>query len=447
MTATAAPPAPTHSEGFTRPPTGRPLPPVILVDGIAHGGKSSLAYRLSASQRVHRTFVFEIGERDADQYQRLGRYEIVVLDGTWTDFIDKLAWATKQPHPPGVPNVIIIDTISRIWEDLKDWASTRARSSRAAREKLANDPDAYIDVSSNYWNDAKERWARMLTLVNRFDGISILIARGDVVQAFEDGQPVYKATTWSIEAEKRTMFNVTANVSIRTAHQPKLMSTKNLDVDVPEGGIPLADTEAMDDLIFNILATTADPATVRAVGAAPGVPSVHAKSQIKAVYMSFDFNETDAVDATKALWKAEVGPGVGEVAVETVERLLTLAREQILNPTPPETTTPPADGEGAPDPAGDAQEAESGAATAPTGESEPPQTPEEAHEVLVTATGAPPAPPEDEPRFPNGRDPVAEAAAFVAAKGGDTDGPAADPESVGDFDYDADDDDEPEPGD
>ena len=116
------------------------------------------------------------------------------------------------------------------------------------------------------------------------------------------------------------------------------------------------------------------------------------------------------------------------------------------DPTPP-AETPPADGEGAPDPAGDSQEAESGAATAPTGESEPPQTPEEAHEVLVTATGAPPAPPEDEPRFPNGRDPVAEAAAFVAAKGGDTDGPAADPESVGDFDYDADDDDEPEPGD
>lgn len=427
MTATAAPP---HTEGFTRPPTGRPLPPVILVDGIAHGGKSTLAYRLSASKRVHRTFVFEIGERDADQYQRLGPYEIVVLDGTWTDFIDKLAWATKQPHPPGVPNVIIIDTISRIWEDLKDWASTRARSSRAAREKLANDPDAYIDVSSNYWNDAKERWAKMLTLVNRFDGISILIARGDVVQAFEDGQPVYKATTWSIEAEKRTLFNVTANVSIRRAHQPKLMSTKNLDVDVPEDGIPLADTEAMDDLIFNILATTADPASVRAVGAAPGVPSVHAKSQIKAVYLSFDFVEQDAVDATKALWKAEVGPGVGEVAVETVERLTALAREQILNPTPPaETPSEPADGEGTTDPAGHAQESDTPAET-----TEPGEDPGDVAMAIALGHDGPddsgPA-----PRFPRGKDPVAEAAAFVAARGGDPDGPAEDPETVDSFDY------------
>lgn len=389
--------------GFTRRPTGRPLPPVILVNGIAHGGKSTLSYRISASKKVHRTFVFEVGERDADQYAALGPYEIVELNGTWSDFITKLAWVIAQPHPDGVPNVIIIDTISRLWDDLKDWAAMRARNSVAAREKLRRDPDAYIDVSSNYWNDAKERWGKMLNLVNGFDGITILIARGDEVTAFENGQPVRGESVWSIDAEKRTVFNVTANVSIRKPHQPRLMSTKTLGVDIPSDGIPLAESDAMEDLIFNILNTTVvDTSAVRAVGAAPGVPSAQAKGEIKAVFLAHNFGEDDARDATLALWKAEVGSGVGEVAKETVERLVALADERLRNPAP----EPPAT-----DPAGTGQEADTGDETAPTGESEP-------------------------------VDPKAQAEAFVRSIGGDPDAPQAPLDDVDEYNYDDDPEDE-----
>ena len=252
--------------------------------------------------------MFEIGERDADAYSSLGPYEIVMLNGTWSDFITKLEWATEQPMISDLPNVIVIDTVTRLWSDLKDWASARARSTERARRILHDDPDAEIEVTANFWNDAKSRWGRMLNLLTGWAGISVLIARAQEVTLFENGQPVRGADpVWSIDAEKNLAFNVTANVSIRSPRRPMLMTAKLPGLSIPVGGLALSDDEPLADLIFGTLATTA-PEVTRPVGAAPGIPSIHAKADVLAVFTRHGFNETDAQAAAAAVWAEVVGP-------------------------------------------------------------------------------------------------------------------------------------------
>lgn len=401
MTTSARPSSP----GFTREPTGLPAWPLVLVDGGPGCAPLPTALRLSASPRIGRMFVFEVGEREADALAHLGPFEMMVLDGSWSDFIAKLEWATTQPMLDGLPNVVVI-TISRVWEDLKDWASRRARSSRRARELLAADPDADIEVTSNYWNDAKARWGHMIRLLQSFAGISVLVARGEEVTAFENGQPVRGETVWSIEAEKRTRHNVTANVSIRQPHAPRIVAGPEW-LAIPAEGLPCDEDDALESLVFKLLAAGAQ--VYEPVGAAPGIPVPQAKQTLVAVYTRAKFSKDDAESAAKALWLREMGdlPRDAEVARSDVQRLVALAAAEIAAPTPPAEAPPPApEAPPAATPADDPAEGDAGAV----------ETPDDADEQTGPAA-----------------DPVEAARAFAKAHGGD-------PDAGEGFAYDEDDD-------
>jgi len=227
--------------------------PLILVEGEEKAGKSVATYSLSRSPHVGRTFVFDLGEGTADEYAELGPYEVVEHAGTFTDLLDQLRAACAIPAVDGKPNVIIIDDASALWALLKDWASARARQSRAGKRTLAADPDAEVDVSMNLWNDAKDRWNQIVNLLRTWPGIGLVIAKGREVSKVAGGVPVAGQTEWSVDVQKTTPAAVSAWVRMRRPHTATLIGVRSLHVEVPNGGLLLPADNPLEHLIFELL--------------------------------------------------------------------------------------------------------------------------------------------------------------------------------------------------
>lgn len=249
-------PAPRRSgtpELRTRKPTGRIAYPFVLVEGEPKGGKSYAIAALSASPRVGRTFVFELGEVGLDEYAPLGPFEMVVHNGTFSDILGQVRAAMAVPQAEGKPNVIAIDSGTSLWTLLKDWTDSRARNSQKGRKTLQADPDAEIDPTMNLWNDAKERWRQVVDGLMAWDGIAVIVGRAGEVAKVENGQPVANQTEYRVEAEKTLVFDVTAQVRFQRGQAPRLVAVKSLFVDLPQGGIDLPREATLDHLVFEVL--------------------------------------------------------------------------------------------------------------------------------------------------------------------------------------------------
>lgn len=415
-----------------RTPTGKAAPPMILLDGPEKVGKSCTAYELSASPRVGDTFVFPILERSADEYRDLGPYQIVDTDGTWAGFTDQLVEATKMPMNPAKPNVIILDTGTALWAGLSKHVDQRSRNSAKNRKLLAEDPDADIDSAQNLWNDAKARWSHMLDILAGWGGISVIVARGDEVTAYKDGQMVRNGPlVYRAQIEKSTPFRTTANVRIATYRDVRLVGLTKLGVELPPGGLELPSEGALDHLVFDIMGVSADTqAIIPLVGARGGIgyPAGSTKVFLVQEFKNAGFDENDAKTHAAAVWDARYGTAkIDEVPNSVVEefRAAIAAKVESLRAAAqtaaPAPTAPPAA-----DPAPTGSQADDSPETADAGEPGEAQAPE---------------PPGKYP--PGAPDPVAAARAFVAAQGGNPDGPAADPETVREFDYSDDENDDP----
>lgn len=381
----------------TRRPTGKLATPIILVHGRAKSGVTSTALKLSASDNVGRTFVFELGGTVADQYQELGPYEIVELDGTWASFHSQLIGAVNEPRPEnGNRNVIIVDVIGAIWNDLGLWVEKRSRSSAAARERLAKDPNASIDTSG-YWTDAKGRWGAMIRLLQDWDGIVVLCAHGDDVAVYENGQPVPGAMSYKINAEKGTQSAAGYIVHTVAGAAPLLTAAALPTLDIGSG-IELDSDNPLDQLVTGIIDLTSDtPIEPRKpYGATVGVKwtASDAKSWVVALFTAGGYSEDDAKVAASEVWDT-IFPGkpiLFELTDADIDDIRTTVEIMVNTPPAPEPAAPAA-------------------------------------EPAVAAEPEPAA--EPAPEVPAGEaavDQVAVAQAFVAAHGGDPDGPSTDPE-------------------
>lgn len=358
----------------TRKPTGRVAWPLILVEGEDKAGKTFASLQLSASPRVGQTFVLDTGDGTVDEYARLGPYLVLEHDGTWTSMIEQVKAAAAVPSDPERPNVIVVDSGTHEWDLLKDWASARARRSKKNRELLAKDPDAEVDVTSNYWNDAKDRWADLLLALKLFPGIAIITATGREVSKFENGVPVANQTMWSIEAEKTTTSWVSAWVRMKRPHQATLIAVRSLDIEVPAEGIRLPEEGVLDHLVFDILGAGGFAAS-SAVQTQLGTSIPRAKAQVLAAVKGTGLSDDEAKAEAARLWSVYGLPsGQGEVADSALAYL--------LNDIKDGSTPPPADSD--PEPAADV-------------EPEPPQDPPEPPQPPAEAPEPPEPTPEPEP--------------------------------------------------
>lgn len=347
----------------TRPPTGIVPFPLLLVEGEDKAGKSFALAQLTASDRVGRSFLLDLGDGTLDEYARLGSYELLEHDGTWASIYGQVRAACLEPSDPDRPNVVGIDSGSQVWELLKMWADRRARSSNKNRAILAKDPDAEIDTTMNLWNDAKDRWALLVNTLKAFPGIGVLTASGRDVAVVENGAPT-REKVWSSDVEKTTKGRVSATVRLRLPHVARLVEVRSLTVDVPSDGILLPDTGALEHVVFEVLAAGVPFGQSTAVQPTVGIPVPAAKQRLLAAVKAAakSLTEDEAKAEAGRLWRAAGLPdGAGQ---EVAPAALARAMPEPMGP-PAATTPPPANPDteppqppAAPQPAGPGPDAE-----------------------------------------------------------------------------------------
>lgn len=218
----------------TREPTGKPPWPFLLLAGAEKAGKSWAAAQASASDKIGRTFWIEVGEGSADQYGSLGRYEIVLHDGSYRDIYRAIREAVAQkPETPGKPNLIVIDSLTVLWEMLKD-----EQQQEANRRK--NKTDAAITMDQ--WNKATKRWQDVIDALRAHTGPVIATARLEqVVTMSAEGKPTTDKE-WKVRAQKNLPFEVDAIVEMPLPRQAYLTGVRSVKLQIAAGGhMPLPD--------------------------------------------------------------------------------------------------------------------------------------------------------------------------------------------------------------
>jgi len=256
----------------TRKPTGAVPWPLVLLEGAEKSGKSWACAELSASEKVGQTYWIDLNEGAADEYGAIpgSRYLVVEHDGTWNDIIgqvveirDEAARAAQAGEPPVV---LVIDSMTAEWELLKDWTTNRAKESRSNKARLARDPNAEINISTNFWNDANARHRRLMTILMTFPGIVVMTARGKEVAAMDAaGRPIEGSKDYKVEGQKTLAYDASVWVRLSREQPPIVVGARSVHagikpgVDKPE---PMPDF-TLERLIFDALKCDPTAANVR----------------------------------------------------------------------------------------------------------------------------------------------------------------------------------------
>lgn len=244
----------------TRKPTGVPNWPLILLEGPAQVGKSFQAAQFTGCDKVGQAYWMDFGEGAADEYGAVpgADYLIVEHDGTWSDIIGQVRAVVAEAKKADAtkPPVLVMDSMTNVWDMLKSWTNVRARSSKNNKRILESDPDAEIKAAPNLWNDAGDRHAQLMTLLTSFPGIVVMTAKGKATMAVDDqGKPIPNVKDYSVEGHKSLPF--TANVWVRLSRDeaPQVVSfrsaTKGLrpGVDRPQRYPDFT----LENLIFDVM--------------------------------------------------------------------------------------------------------------------------------------------------------------------------------------------------
>jgi hypothetical protein len=188
----------------SRKPTGMPSWPLILLAGKEGAGKSWAAATASASPMVNRTFWIGIGEDDPDEYGIIpgANFEIVVHDGSYTDILQSVRDAVAEPAGD-LPNMLVIDSMSRLWNQITDNAQAVANR----RAKGRKNPNGDYTISPDLWNVAAGQWKDVMDAVRSHHGPVILTARLEQVMVMENGQPT-NDKVWKVLGHKSLPFDV-----------------------------------------------------------------------------------------------------------------------------------------------------------------------------------------------------------------------------------------------
>ncbi|UQA93680.1 AAA family ATPase [Streptomyces halobius] len=245
----------------TRKPTGVVPWPKILIEGEEKSGKSWIAAQFTGSNKTGQAYWLELGEDTANEYVQVPGADYLLIDhsGAYRDILGQIeavhaeakrAAAAKEP-----PVVLVIDSVSLLWRMLVNWTNDRARRSNQGQRKLRQDPDAEVKPSMNLWNDAYERWAKVMYLVRTMPGIVLLLARGKEVAAVDgNGDPIPKSKDWRVEGHKSLAYDATVWVRLRREEQPQIIGARSLKFQVPRDGEPRTMPDfSVEKLVFGLM--------------------------------------------------------------------------------------------------------------------------------------------------------------------------------------------------
>ena len=256
----------------TRKPTGLPAWPILLIAGVEKSGKSYASAAASASEHVGRTFWIPVGEDGPDELGALpgARFEIVVHDGTYRQILQSLQWAAAQPAEDGKPNLIVLDSATRMWALLSDMAQADANRRRKSDE---------APISMDLWNVAKSRWQHLLDVFRQHQGPSILTARLDVVTVMDGDKPT-KDKDYKVQAEKGLPFEVGAAVHLHALGDAFLTGVRSLKFKPTPGEVTPFNPFTVEDLWQKMGLLEKDGAGTRSHSRADGDQSVRAEDAL-----------------------------------------------------------------------------------------------------------------------------------------------------------------------
>lgn len=246
----------------TRKPTGRPAWPLYLVEGPEKSGKTYLAAQLTASRRFSRRFWVDWNEGAADEYAALAGadYEIAVHDGTFQSVANQIyaihAYAKLQEEAGEEPVLLVIDSMTAEWDQLKDKANEIAMSSPAARRKLEKDPGADVPIPMHAWNTVGEKHGRLMRLLMTFPGVVVMTARAKEVAAIdENGRPKEGVKDYKVEAHKNLGYDASCVIRMSREVPPQVVGMRSVQhgvrpgVDAPK---PLGN-QTLESLTFDVI--------------------------------------------------------------------------------------------------------------------------------------------------------------------------------------------------
>ncbi|MGW6393299.1 AAA family ATPase [Streptomyces sp. NPDC055103] len=244
----------------TRKPTGIVPWPLLLIEGEEGAGKTYSAAKFSSSDRIGQMYWIDLDEGSADEYAAIegADYLIIEHDGTYRDILEQVdavhAEARRAAAAGEPPVVLVIDSGSALWRMLTNWTYERGRRTRKNRALLQEDPDAAYDIGRNLWNDALERWNRVVYLLRTLPGIAIVLARGKQVSATDDnGQPVQGKSEWKVSAQKDLGFDSTCWVRMKRNADPQVIKVRSLRMQVDHRKPASLRDFSIEDLVFNKL--------------------------------------------------------------------------------------------------------------------------------------------------------------------------------------------------
>lgn len=306
----------------TRKPTGAASWPLILLAGEAKTGKTYSAAQFTGDERIGRSFWLDLGEGCADEYGAVpgADYEIVDHDGTWIDIIGQVAEVrevARDALATGEPPVsLTIDSMTAEWAMLTAWTDTRARRSNSNKEALAKDPDAEIDITTNYWNDANSRHNRLMNILKTFPGVVILTAlETEKTQFGPNGRPLPKAPKMARpDAQKRLSADVTVWVRLSLDAPPTIVGMRSVRHTIQPGkDKPKPWPEfTLAKLVFEHLGVTAGSTQVRDV---PVLDADQVMDDEEDVAPSVVVAKKALADAKQNVWKLAQALGWNQAAL------------------------------------------------------------------------------------------------------------------------------------
>ncbi len=213
----------------TRKPTGKPSWPIALLAGAEKTGKSYSAALAAASEHVGRTYWVTIGEDQPDEYGLLADFEIVLHDGKYRSILNVLRAIAHQPAPAnGVP-LLIVDSMTRLWDLISTDVQDMANQRKGGREESTVTPDL--------WNLAAGRWADCMDAIREFPGPVVLTARLSQVAVMNaQGSPTAEKQS-KIGGHKTLPFDVGAIFEMPSLGERYLAGTRSVRHPLPK---PLA---------------------------------------------------------------------------------------------------------------------------------------------------------------------------------------------------------------
>jgi hypothetical protein len=218
----------------TRRPTGIPSWPILLIAGIGKSGKSWSCAEASASAHVGQTLWIGIGEDEPDELGALpgADFELVPHDGTYVDILAAIEWASAQPDVAGLPTLLVIDSMTRLWDLLCSMAQDTANA-RGKRKRGGRDSDVEEPVTMDLWNQAKDRWGHIMDALRAHRGPVLVTARLEEVVVVVGGKPTHDKVL-KIKAEKSLPYDVGGIVEMPERGKAYLTGVRTTRMSVPE---------------------------------------------------------------------------------------------------------------------------------------------------------------------------------------------------------------------